>query len=475
MGLVAHLEKVIEESKAEYQAIKTENFVPIEELNITHICGQSSDFLDGQNILALGDNAVLIRTLLEKNNLAGKIQTIYIDPPFFSKANYDAVIEISGDESDGNASCGGKRVKHPAYDDVWEQGMEAYLKMLCVRLMLMKDLLSDEGTIWVHLDWHSVHYVKILLDEIFGDKNFVNEIIWTYKSGGSSKRHFARKHDTILVYGKTKRYYLNLPKEKSYNRGLKPYRFKGVEEFCDNVGWYTLVKMKDVWSIDMVGRTSSERTGYATQKPEALLRRIIEASSREGDLVADFFCGSGTCGAAAAKLGRRWICCDNGRLAISDATGRLYKDGLPMKVIAQEKLIGTCKPGLNGGNADILAEIYGEHTLFPDKIIITLKLIKYNITENLQESKYTSNSAAIKAAGDNPLALIKSWSVDYNFDGKVFKPDDVLYREKGKLSYTLEKEISISDLYNMEILIKAVDVFGNITFKKIDTKELMEE
>lgn len=132
--------------------------------------------------------------LLAARGLGGKVQLIYADPPFFSKANYEAVAEIPLAE--------GRRIRHRAYADVWAAGMESYLKMLCVRLLAMRDLLADEGTIWVHLDWHSVHYVKILLDEIFGDRNFVNEIIWQYKSGGSSKRHFARKHDTILVYGK---------------------------------------------------------------------------------------------------------------------------------------------------------------------------------------------------------------------------------------------------------------------------------
>ena len=126
---------------------------------------------------------------------------------------------------------------------------------------MMRDLLSDTGCLWVHLDWHAVHYVKVILDQIFGEKNFINEIIWTYKSGGANKRNFARKHDTLLFYSKTDNYIFNPQTEKSYNRGLRPYRFKGVEEYEDETGWYTIVNMKDVWSIDMVGRTSSERTG----------------------------------------------------------------------------------------------------------------------------------------------------------------------------------------------------------------------
>lgn len=161
------------------------------------------------------------------------------------------------------------------------------------------------------------------MDEIFGEKHFVNEIIWKYKSGGSGKKHFARKHDSLLVYSKTNKYKLEVPKEKSYNRNMKPYHFKGVSEYKDEYGWYTLVNMKDVWSIDMVGRTSAERTGYATQKPIELVSRIVLASTDENDICADFFCGSGALIEAAATNGRRWLGCDNEQLAVSIARKRL--------------------------------------------------------------------------------------------------------------------------------------------------------
>lgn len=159
---------------------------------------------------------------------------------------------------------GSIKVKQFAYNDVWESGIAEYLKMFCVRAFFMRELLAEEGAIWVHLDWHAVHYVKMFMDEIFGKENFINEIIWTYKSGGSTRRSFARKHDNILFYGKSKNYYFVPKKEKSYNRGLRPYRFKNIREFKDDIGWYTMVNRKDVWHIDMVGRTSKERTGYAT-------------------------------------------------------------------------------------------------------------------------------------------------------------------------------------------------------------------
>ena len=275
MSLVRNFGKIITSCKKEYRKKRYGMF-------------KLFDNISEGSVLCFGDNADFMKYLLQKKDMAGKIAQIYIDPPFFSKATYEATVSVTNEAGEET------KVKKKAYQDIWDEGMEEYLKMLGVRLMLMKDLLSDNGTIWVHLDWHGVHYVKVLMDEIFGEKNFVNEIIWTYKSGGSSKSHFARKHDSILVYAKTKNYYLDIPKEKSYNRDLKPYRFKGVEEFKDDFGWYTLVNMKDVWPIDMVGRTSQERTGYATQKPEALIERILKAGSKEGDLVADFFAGSST-------------------------------------------------------------------------------------------------------------------------------------------------------------------------------------
>ena len=262
MSLIDDFPKILKEAQTEYTVLQDKCFHITETFNETE-----EEQSWWRNMLALGDNRNFMKTLLRQHNMAGKIQMIYIDPPFFSKANYDASIRLDSKKTDHLPA-----LKYLAYEDVWEQGLESYLKMLCTRLYLIRDLLSDNGTVWVHLDWHAVHYVRILMDEIFGMDHFVNEIIWTYKSGGTSKKYFARKHDTILVYSKNKDYYFNILKEKSYNRGMRPYHFKGVKEYKDEVGWYTMVNMKDVWQIDMVGRTSSERNGYATQKPEMCIR-----------------------------------------------------------------------------------------------------------------------------------------------------------------------------------------------------------
>ena len=266
-----------------------------------------------ENILFHGDNMEIL------NELRGseRFSMIYIDPPFFTGADKEA-----------NMNRDGALVKETAYKDNWGT-LEEYLHAMALRIMLMRDLLRDDGLFFLHVDWHAIHYARLLMDEIFGQDRFINEIIWQYKSGGSSKTRFARKHDNILMYSKTAKYKFFIQKEKSYNRGLKPYRFKGVEEFQDEVGWYTMVNMKDVWSIDMVGRTSAERTGYATQKPEKLMERRIECSTEEGDLVGDFFCGSGSLGVSAAKLGRRFVMADTGNLAIEVAKKRLDEAVIP--------------------------------------------------------------------------------------------------------------------------------------------------
>ena len=257
--------------------------------------------MDSSCKVHFGDNLAYMKTLAD-----GSIDFIYVDPPFFSAADYYT------------------RKGKAAYGDRWSGGLDQYLAMLKPRLEEMRRLLKDSGTIAVHLDWHAVHYVKVMMDGIFGMNNFLNEIIWAYKSGGATGRRFARKHDTILVYAKTDGYYFRTQKERSYNRDNKPYHFKGVEEFQDEEGkWYTMVNKKDVLFVDMVGRTSSERTDYATQKPQALLDILLESLCPENGLCADFFAGSGTLGACALESGRECLLCDSSREAVDTILDRL--------------------------------------------------------------------------------------------------------------------------------------------------------
>lgn len=266
-----------------------------------------------------GDNLVLLQKLQDKeyrnhyfqNRL---IKLIYIDPPFDTRMKHK-VRDIAESGKDRLTST-------VAFDDSWG-GVSNYIAMLRERIILMRDILAEDGSFYLHCDWRANAHIRLLLDEIFGQKNFQNEIIWSYRSGGSTSVRFSRKHDSIFFYSKSKKYLFRALKEKSYNRGLKPYRFKGVEEFQDERGWYTVVNMRDVWELDMVGRSSSERNGYPTQKPEKLLQRIISASSDEGDIVADFFSGSGTTLAVADRLRRNWVGCDQSCEAIEIINRRI--------------------------------------------------------------------------------------------------------------------------------------------------------
>lgn len=256
------------------------------------------------------DNLEIMQSLTA-SGFKGSFQMIYMDPPFYSGAKYFFR------KPDGS--------KDLAYIDIWNNGLCEYLEMLTERIFAARELLSDDGLIWIHLDYRAVHYVKIIMDEIFGMGNMVNEIVWGYRSGGASGKRFARKHDTILLYSKTKKYKFSPQKEKSYNRGALPYNFKGVREYEDENGWYTLVNMRDVWEIPMVGRTSGERTGYATQKPEELISRIVLASTDQGDLCGDFFAGSGTLGAVCMSLGRSFVLCDKNEDACRIMMDRFLK------------------------------------------------------------------------------------------------------------------------------------------------------
>ncbi len=219
-------------------------------------------------------------------------------------------------------------------------GMGAFMCFMAVRLLEMRRVLKDSGSIYLHCDPTASHYLKAVMDAIFGWRNFQNEIVWCYKSGGASpKRRFSKKHDLILWYSKSKHYVFNPQSEKSYNRGLKPYRFKGVQEFCDEIGWHTVVGMKDYWEIDMVGRTSKERIGYPTQKPLALYERMICASSNEGDIVCDPFAGCATTLVAAERLQRQWVGMDIWERAHEVVVERLRDTtGLFGKVTFTDKL-----------------------------------------------------------------------------------------------------------------------------------------
>lgn len=363
--------------------------------------------------ICAGDNLAYMEYLLKKRNMQGKIQLIYVDPPFFSNSKYRASVRLESEKL-GTSPV----IKTGAYDDRWEDSIKQYLTMLTVRFYMMRELLSDTGCIWVHLDWHGAHYVKMLLDEIFGEENFINEVAWVYKSGGSSKRSFAKKHDTLLFYGKTKKYKFNPMKEKSYNRGFKPYHFKGVKEYCDETGWYTLINMKDVWNMDMVGRTSKERTGYATQKPEKLLERIVAACSDDGDICADFFAGSGTLGAVCSKMGRPWIMCDEGTVAVASQIKRIMPR---MKDAAKAFAVVRCYDSDEEGNPQ-RPEDKGFVSVDCEMGVLKISEYKPDVFSLSKEDE----EIAAKYAADDGGSLVNFWSIDGCYDGEVHRSNCIV-------------------------------------------------
>ena len=212
--------------------------------------------------------------------------------------------------------------KFKDYDDrlgTPQQAIEWYRP----RLAEMKRVLIDTGSIYLQCDHNLIHYLKVEMDNIFGIKNFQNEIIWSYNSGGGTKKRFNRKHDNILWYSKSQKYKYNLQLEKRYMRYRYGFKHDNVEVFQDENGFYTLGNRNDVWKIDFLGNLKGERVGYDTQKPKELLDIIINASSDNGDVVADFFCGSGTSLVVAKELGRKYIGCDINPRAIEITNKRL--------------------------------------------------------------------------------------------------------------------------------------------------------
>jgi len=258
------------------------------------------------NRLVEGDRREALTALLPE--FRGCVDLIYIDPPFATGNDFSAAGE------------GHTRL---AYRDTWAD-LDAYLQWFYETLVLAHDLLNDTGSIYVHLAHHIGHYARVVMDEVFGRECFQNEIIWQYRTGGASRRRFARKHDNIFFYTKSPSGWTFHPqKVRSYmmhRYGFRKSRFRIDDE---TGGQYSMVYARDVWDIPSVGSTTGERVGYPTQKPERLLERILRASSDPGDLVLDCFVGSGTTAVVADRLDRRWIAVDSSPLAIETTHARL--------------------------------------------------------------------------------------------------------------------------------------------------------
>lgn len=281
------------------------------------------------NKIFWGDNLQVMSHMLK--DYRGKIDLIYIDPPFDSKADYKRKIKVRGiGETESDSSS----FEEKQYGDIWTN--DEYLQFMYERLLVMRELLSNQGTILLHCDWHRSHQLKLILDEVFGSNHFRNEIIWSYSTQGRPTDRFAQKHDTIFSYGKTEQTFFNIEGAKiPYSNEYIKSHFRDVDDQgkrCrkrfDAGKWriyYPDSGMipNDVWNIPYENSMSKNRLDYPTQKPEALLTRLIKSMTVEGDLVFDCFMGSGTTQAVAMKLGRRFIGADINLGAIQTTTKRL--------------------------------------------------------------------------------------------------------------------------------------------------------
>ena len=330
--------ETVNESRATREARKTMS-MPLFDV----YAGTEGDtFEEGwKNKLIWGDNLLVMGSLLEK--FAGKIDLIYIDPPFATGADFSFTAPIG--ESDESVIKEQSAIEEKAYRDTWGRGSESYLEMMRARLELLHELLAPHGTIYIHIDWTMGHYLKLVLDEVFGRGSFRNEIIWYYANKlGTGGNTFDKHHDDLFVYVKGGKWTHNAITRPVREQKMQPVtqKIEGRRVWLrDDKGEriYAMSsaqrKVGDVWEVPYINPVASERLGYATQKPETLLESVLRASSNEGDLVADFFCGSGTTLAVAERLGRRWIGCDLGRWGIHVTRKRLLgiEDCKPFEIL----------------------------------------------------------------------------------------------------------------------------------------------
>ena len=369
--------------------------------------GQGADDLGSRrDRLIYGDNLLAMAALLagdeDTPSMRGRLDLIYIDPPFDSKADYRTSIRLPGTTIDRKPTV----LEQFAYSDTWSEGTASYLAMITPRLILMRELLAETGSIYVHLDWHVGHYVKIVLDELFGTDNFVNEVVWRYGKMSNATRRYPQNHDTLLCYGRTSDYYFRPVKTAD-----SEYKARFLRNVVNNKLYYGAVRestdklialrvkkrLKELgrpledddvlfdfdrefktqddvfYDISIIKGNAAENLQFDTQKPEKLLERIMDASCPPGGLVGDFFAGSGTTAAVAERTGRRWVASDIGKPAVMITRKRLIdQDAKPFVYQAigdyqVEQAKSTLGRSFRVGHlARVVLDLYGAVPLQPE-------------------------------------------------------------------------------------------------------------
>ncbi len=414
---------------------------------------QESNFARAQHTngtMFLGDNLLLMEFLLN-HGYQESFDLIYIDPPYLSSNAYNSTIKIKDSDTIDSIS-------RPVFLDHGAEGMEQYLNHIYPRLKIMKELLSAKGSLFVHLDWHVSHYVKVLLDEVFSPDHFINEIVWCYGGGSGSKRHFHRKHDTILWYAKGQDYIFH-PQYRPYTAGtlergltrVKGAKYKLHEEGALMQDWWT-----DINKI--LSPTADENLKFPTQKPEALLKRIVSTASNPGSLVADFYAGSGTMAAVSEQMGRRWIISDESPIAIQTSLERLIRQGSGPFTIEQ---VGAHSQPPDKNN---YLKIKPSLQLFNQTSALLLLDIENYKPHELRQSRLKKNWAINN--------LIDFWEVDLNYDGNIFNSQVQVLRDKkvfdDSLPLSLKLRVSIREEY--KVAVKVYDIFGDSTLQVLEFK-----
>ena len=449
-----------------------------------------------KNSLFLGDNISVMGSLLK--DFKEKITLIYFDPPFATGGEFNYKIQIGEGQNSKKSS---KWVRKRAYDDSWKEGIDSYLNFMYERLALMKELLANNGSIYVHLDWHVGHYVKIMMDEIFGFDNFRNEIIWAYPAASAqTKRFYVRSFDIILFYSKSDDYIFNddpniymeysdrvknalLKDEKGtfyYRGGSHDGKKLSQKVYTAKEGVFP----RDVWiDVPYIRANTKEYQGFSTQKPERLLKRIILASSNEEDLVADFFCGSGTTLAVAEKLNRRWIGCDHASHSIHIVKKRMldihnsnnlyeWKESYNKKVKPFE-MLGS---GLYSPTLTIPSEFLSgkgkakEDQEFTEKPVAIIDINRQNNEISIKLTDYVVKdmdiiSSEVKESIATFSDWIDYWAIDFDHqEGSYFNNSWVSYRTPRNRELILTSSAySYKKSGDYKIMIKIIDIFGNET------------
>lgn len=348
------------------------------------------------NLLLAGENESVLQALLP--DWEERLDLIYADPPFSTGKTFPARV---GRSEDSRRPESWRTTE--GYEDRWDDP-GTYLEMLNRRLRWMHRLLSPTGSLCLHLDWRMSAYGRLLLDEIFGSDRLINEIVWFYHGPSPNRFSFKRKHDTLLLYGKSREYFFDSDAVRV------PYQPSTVETFASSAkaGFGKVPDLargkvpEDWWYFPVVARLHRERTGYPTQKPEALLERIVRASCPQGGVVGDFFVGSGTTAVVAERLGRRWIACDARPLAIETTYRRVM---------------------LNGPQAPL--EVWRAGDSRSEELVPTGSI---RLVEGGERVELTGLGAVQGEAPDFPADVVL-WEVEWASSGDVFRPTDRAVRE----------------------------------------------